>query len=219
MCSPPSGHDQLFFYRGSLLHALCRASLCSLKVLACVEVSLSSPSMSLNDSAPTLTLQHFKGRPKGGWVNMDMRRRPCNKRGGWEGRGNQWLLWSQQEKVHCHSWRGHGVKLDYKFTFCKLVSVIFVSLEFFFLQLATWPVLKCVLVTDEDVVKQVTDKDVVKEVLAKCSNHSWRVQWYYAFAVCWKTAAGKPEVIVWTASCQQLSQNCFCSQSSLSTRD
>lgn len=100
---PPPGHDQFLFYGRSLPQALCRASLCSLKVLACVEVSLSLPSVPLNGSAPTLTLQHFKGRPKGGWTNMDMCRRPCNKGGGWEGRGYQWLMCSQQEKVHCHS--------------------------------------------------------------------------------------------------------------------
>lgn len=101
--SPPSWHDQFFFYRRSLPHALCRASLCSLKVLACVEVSLSLPSVPLNGSAPTLTLQHFKGRPKGGWANMDMRRCLFNQGGGWEGWGNQWLLCSQRGKVHCHS--------------------------------------------------------------------------------------------------------------------
>lgn len=101
--TPPPGHDQFLFYGRSLPQALCRASLCSLKVLACVEVSLSLPSVPLNGSAPTLTLQHFKGRPKGGWTNMDMCRRPCNKGGGWEGRGYQWLMCSQQEKVHCHS--------------------------------------------------------------------------------------------------------------------
>lgn len=101
--SPLLGHDQFFFYRRSLPQALCWASLCSLKVLACVEVSLSLPSVPLNGSAPTLTLQHFKGRPKGRWANMDMRRRPCNKAGGGKGRGYQCLICSQQEKVHCHS--------------------------------------------------------------------------------------------------------------------
>lgn len=46
-------------YRRSLPHALCRASLCSLKVLACVEVSLSLPSVPLNGCSLHTNLAAF----------------------------------------------------------------------------------------------------------------------------------------------------------------
>lgn len=81
------------------------SSLFSLKVLACVEVSVSLPSRHLSGSAPTFTLQHFKERPKGGWANMDMCRRPCNQGGRWEGGRNQWLFFlfcfEGLFKAHC----------------------------------------------------------------------------------------------------------------------
>lgn len=85
VCSP--GMDRCLFF---LPPALCGASLCSPKVLACVEVSLTLPSVPLSASAPTLTLQHVKGRAKGGWENVDMRRRPCSK-----DRANRWLTGSR----------------------------------------------------------------------------------------------------------------------------
>lgn len=166
---PSSVHDQFFFYRRSLPQALRRASLCPLKVLACVEVSLSLPSVPLNGSAPTLTLEHFKGRPKGGWANTDMRRRPCNKAGGWEGRGNQWLLCSNQEKVHCYSLPEVKSSFnescfscsDYRLSFC-IPSCCFYFVSFFAVFFRSS--------SPHDMSRKyqsVTDKDV-KQVLVKC---------------------------------------------------
>lgn len=154
MCAPPlpfPGHDQFFFYSRSLPQALCSASLCSLKVLACVEVPLSSPSRPLNGSAPTLTLQHFKGSPKGGWANMDMRRCPCNKGGGWEGRCNRRQDCLQQEKVRA--------KLNHLFFLSLIIALVFASSfwqEFLQPHGASWKYLL------------VRDRDVVKQVLAEC---------------------------------------------------
>ena len=148
---------QLFFYGRSLPHALCRASLCSVQVLACVEVSLSPPSRTLNESAPTLTLQHFKGRPKGGWANSEMRRCLFNREGAWEAQGNQWRLQAHGRSLPeiKLSLMNHLPLITGCFTlhpifqmFCLAGASNVTSLEFCYLLMI--------------------EKDAVKEVLAKC---------------------------------------------------